>query len=277
MSVAGFLYNTAFRPRPLRVFANKMICAIVPKVIRLGDVKVVINPRDPVISGSLAFGVYEKSEIAFMQRVCKPGHVMIDVGANVGLYTAIAGVALGPTGRIIALEPDPESFQFLEQTVHANGLTNAQTIQAAASDLNGTAKLYICSENRGDNRLYQNGFAERAIDISVLRLDDYLAAEGVNTVDIVKIDVQGFEGHVIAGLEQTILRSPRLIMLMELCPCDLRAAGTPPLALLQRITRLGLTLYGLKARGRVFRIQDPNKLVNRLHGRQHTNIVAIRE
>jgi len=274
MTAPEFIYTTILGPRPLKLLANKIIRAILPKSVRCGNAVVIINSRDPVVSGALTFGIYEKSEIAFMRRVCKPGQVMIDVGANIGLYTAIAGLALGSAGRVIALEPDPESFHFLEKTVHANRLTNARLVQAAASDRTGMARLFLSSENRGDNRLYENNLADDSIEIKTLRLDDYLEAEGVTTVDIIKIDVQGFEGHVIAGLEKTILRSPRLVMLMEFWPFGLMQAGTPAPGLLQRLANLGLTLYELRRGGRIDIVKDMNELINRFQGRRYTSIVA---
>jgi FkbM family methyltransferase len=274
MSAVELIYTAIARSRPLRILANAAIRAILPEAVRCGDARVVINPRDPVVSGALAFGVYERSGISFMRRMCKPGQVMVDVGANVGLYTALAGVAVGPAGRVIALEPDPESFRFLEQTIRANQLTNAKLVQAAASSMTGTARLFTCSENRGDNRLYRHHLADGCIEIDTLRLDDYLEAEGVTTVDLLKIDVQGFEGHVITGLERAILRSPCLTMLMEFWPSGLSQAGTSPLELLQRLEGLGLLLYELERGGGTAVVKDKIELISRLPGRRYTNIVA---
>lgn len=275
MAAAEFIYTTIARSRALKFLADGMIRAVLPRSVRYGNARVIINPRDPVVSGALTFGVYERSEIAFMRRVCTPDRVMVDVGANVGLYTAIAGVGVGPAGRVIALEPDPESFRFLEQTVGANRLTNTKIVQAAASDTTGKARLSTSSENRGDNRLYPNELADGCIEVKTLRLDDYLDADGVTTVDLLKIDVQGFEGHVIGGLVKTIHRSPKLIMLMEFWPSGLAQAGTSPLGLLHQLCDLGLVLHELTRGGRIVLIKDKNGLIDRLPGRKYANIVAI--
>ncbi len=120
MNVAEFVYTTVLRPTWLRARVNRLIIALLPAFVRIGNAVVVLNPQDPVVSGALALGVYERCEIALMQRLCKPGQVMVDIGANVGLYTAIAGLALGPSGRVIAMEPEPESFGYLQKTMEAN-------------------------------------------------------------------------------------------------------------------------------------------------------------
>jgi FkbM family methyltransferase len=275
MNLAEFIYTTVLRPPLIQSLANKLILAILPTSVRVGNATVIINPHDPVVSGALTLGVYEKREISFMQRVCKPGQVMVDVGANVGLYTAIAGVALGPSGRIIALEPDPESFSFLEKTVSANRLTNTQIVKAAASCANGMTRLFTSSRNRGDNRLYQSEVADGCVEVETLRLDDYFEAHGVAAVDIIKIDVQGFEGHVIEGLEKTIRRSPQLQMLMEFWPLGLSSAGTNPVELLQRLDNLGLEMYEVKDRGDFIPVTDRNEFVSRFRGREYTNLVLL--
>ena len=82
--------------------------------------------------------------------------MVVDVGANVGLYTAMAGMAVGPAGRVVALEPDPECFGVLQQTIRVNVLENVDAVFAAASDSNGTTRLFTSSDNRGDNRLYHS-------------------------------------------------------------------------------------------------------------------------
>lgn len=275
MSMAEFLYTTATRFPWLRAIINRMILAILPTSVRVGNARIMLNPQDPVISGALTFGVYEKSEIELMRRFCRPGRVMVDIGANVGLYTAIAGLGVGPSGRVIAFEPEPESFRFLQNTVSANELTNTLTVQAAASSENGKTRLFTSSANRGDHRMYWSDRADGSVEVDVLRPDDYLESQGVVAVDIIKIDVQGFEGHVIAGLERTIRHSPRLVMLMEFWPLGLSSAGTDPVELLHRLDDFGLALYEVKAHGGFTRVDNRDELVNRLPGRKYTNLILL--
>jgi len=273
--VAEFVYTTALKPPFARAIANRLILAILPRAIVIGDATVVINPHDPVISGALALGAYETSGIAFMRRVCAPGQVVLDIGANVGIYTALAGIAVGPTGRVVALEPDPESALLLEQTVRANNLHNVRIMRAAASDRNGRAKLFVSYTNRGDNHLYASDPGRECVEVDCIRLDDFLAAEKLSSVDVIKMDVQGFEGHVIEGLEKTLRSSPRLKMLMEFWPQGLASAGTDPLDLLERFERLGLALFELKNAGTLDAVTDKRRLIDRLKGRKYSNLVLL--
>jgi FkbM family methyltransferase len=274
--VAEFIYTTLLKPPFIRAIANRLILSVLPPTVVIGGATVVINQRDPVISGALALGVYENSEIAFMRRVCAPGQVVLDIGANVGLYTAIAGTTVGPTGRVVAFEPDPESALLLEQTVRANNLHNVRVVQAAASDRNGRGELFLSHTNRGDNRLHPSAPSSEPIDVECIRLDDYLAAEEPGSVvDIIKMDVQGFEGHVIEGLEKTLQCSPRLKILMEFWPEGLSSAGTDPLDLLERFERSGLALFELKSDGDVDPVMDKRQLIDRLKGRKYASLVLL--
>ncbi len=91
--------------------------------------------------------------------------------------------------------------------------------------------------------MFQHQGADGSIEVETLCLDDYLQTQGVDVVDVIKIDVQGFEGHVVAGLETTIRTSPSLIMLMEFWPTGLSAVGTDPVRFLQLLESWGLRLY----------------------------------
>lgn len=275
MSVAEFLYTSATRSPWLRAIINRAILSILPVSVRVGNARIMLNPKDPVISGALTFGVYEKNEIELMRRLCLPGRVMVDIGANVGLYTAIAGLGVGHSGRVIAFEPEPESFRFLQSTVNVNKLTNTLVIQAAASSENGKTRLFTSSDNRGDHRMYPSEKADGSVEVEMLRPDDYLESQGVAAADIIKIDVQGFEGHVIAGLERTIRRSPRLVVLMEFWPQGLSSAGTDPDELLHLLDEFGLALYEVNTHGGITRVDNRGELVKRLPGRKYTNLILL--
>ena len=121
--------------------ANAVIKRCIPEQVTRHGAVIMLNSNDPVVSGALTFGVYEKPETAFLLSVFRPGMTFLDVGANLGYYTALAITRLGKEGKIIALEPDVENFGFLQKTVRAN--------LKVQSKLNGTANFpMIRSRNR---------------------------------------------------------------------------------------------------------------------------------
>jgi hypothetical protein len=113
MKLSEFIYTVLLGPRPLRSLSNRAIQAILPKTVRVGPAVIHLNPRDPVISGALTLGLYERDELSFVASILRTGMTVVDVGANVGLYTAVAMHHIGSNGRIIAFEPHRESAGFL--------------------------------------------------------------------------------------------------------------------------------------------------------------------
>ena len=123
MALAEFIYTRLLRPAPVRRAANAILLSIVPETVRVGPAIVHLNPRDPVVSGALALRVFERDELRFFSQRCRPGMTVLDVGANVGLYTALAMNLTGADGTVVAIEPHAESRRFLELTVQANAAT----------------------------------------------------------------------------------------------------------------------------------------------------------
>ena len=227
MTTSEFVYTVILRPKPLKSLANAVIRLLIPERLNVAGAVVVLNRKDPVVSGALTFGVYEKPETKFFTAVCKTGMTFLDVGANIGYYSALAIARVGG-GKVIALEPDPENFGYLQQTVAANHPTNAVCVQKAAGSAKGVATLYASTSNRGDNRMYANELADRAVEVEVDTVDSILDELGVGPVDLIKIDVQGFEGQVVNGMRQAVLRSPRLTLLLEFWPFGLEKRRDGP-------------------------------------------------
>ena len=271
MTAPEFVYSVLLKPKLLRAAANATLRAMIPVSIRRYGATIHLNPRDPVVSGALALRVYEKPETKFFLSVCQPGMTFLDIGANVGYYSALALARFQGRGRVIALEPDPDSYAYLQRTIAANG--QATCVQRAASDHCGSMRLFLNPDNKGDNRLYANDLAGGSIDVAVVTVDGLLAELGVSCVGLIKVDVQGYEGYVFRGMAETIRRSPRL---SEFWPQGLRDAGTDPMRLLTDLEELGLRLFELMPDGSCEPLTSKEPLVSRLTGRRYTNIVAIK-
>ena len=271
---AEFVYCYLLRPWPLRQLTNWTIRQLLPKQIEIHGATVVLNPTDPVVSGALHFGVYEKAETRFFQSACRDGMTFLDVGANLGYYTALATRAVGPNGRVLAVEPDPDSFGYLEQTIAANAVGNVQAFPVAASDAPATLPLYISTDNRGDNRLYASGEDRPQVEVTARPLDALLRENKIDTVDLIKIDVQGYEPKVIAGLRETIAASPNLTLLTEFWPQGIDEAGEDANEFLQTLRELGLTLHELQPDGSLAELTDDTDLIARHQGRRYTNLIG---
>ena len=277
MTIPEFIYAVLLRPKPLRGLANFCIRLILPRQIHRDGVTVVLNPNDPVNSGGLTFNVYERAETRFFQSVLRPGMTVVDIGANIGLYTALAVRGVGSAGRIVAVEADRESFTYLRQTVAANNAPNVTCVPKAAADHCGVMKLFVSKDNRGDNRLYENELCSDSYEVEVVTVDALLGELGISSVDVVKIDVQGYEGRVLEGMRQTLDRSPKVTILMEFWPHGLRCSGTQPDELLRSLEKMGFQMCEVRSNGALAHVRDPEALIGRYPGRKYTNIVAVKE
>jgi FkbM family methyltransferase len=276
ISPLEFIYTVVLRPPLLKKLANAVIRRIVPRTLNRHGAIIALNPNDPVISGALTLGVYERSETKFFLRVCRPGLTFLDIGANVGYYTALALSRMQNSGRIVALEPDPENFQYLQATIAANGGRIAVCLQKAASDQAGRTTLYTSRDNRGDNRLYANELCQGSCEVEVEPVDSMLTAIGIETVDLIKMDVQGYESHVLAGMKDIIRNSTAIVLLSEFWPDGLRRAGSDPARYLLDLQALGLNIFELTDGAEIVPVTNPDELIGRFPGRRYTNVVGLK-
>lgn len=136
--------------------------------------------------------------------------IFYDVGANVGMYTCFAASKL-TSGITVAFEPEPENIAQLEENLSLNAL-NAETIELALSDTNGTAKLALSGEEvgEGEHKIATKD-VQNSIEIETARGDSVIKERGLPTPTVVKIDVEGAELSVLRGLSDTLREHVRLV------------------------------------------------------------------
>jgi FkbM family methyltransferase len=132
---------------------------------------------------------------------------MLDIGAAAGYYTLLATRLVGPTGRVIAFEPDPVNLRYLRAHVRQNRLTNVSVLPIAIADSKGTAR-FGGGTGTGTGRICGHGSHEVFLE----RLDDLAEREALAPHHI-KIDVEGSEPAVLRGGEQLIRRCRPTIFL----------------------------------------------------------------
>lgn len=148
----------------------------------------------------------EYDDMLFTSRFLRTGDLMIDVGANVGLYTLIAGARVDGGGRVIALEPDPVALVRLRENLELNRLTSVEVRGEAAGAARGEARLTTGLDTV--NHIVAGDDGEPSIRVPVVPLDE-LVETGVE-VALIKVDAEGFESEVLAGA-QRLLRERSVI------------------------------------------------------------------
>jgi FkbM family methyltransferase len=165
-------------------------------------------------------GRYAPMETALLQAILQPGATFVDVGGNIGYFALAAAARVGPGGRVVSLEPDPRMAAALRENLAMNGAGNVTALEAAAAASEGTAELTGFEEeggNWGVSSLVPGG-AGRSFTVRCAPLDALLDASGVETVDLVKIDVEGAEMQVLAGMREGIASGRYRRVLVELHP-----------------------------------------------------------
>ena len=185
-------------------------------------------------------------ELAIAAAPLGEGSVAVDVGANVGFYTLYLARAVGASGRVHAFEPNPKLCRRLRRHVELNGFTNVTVNCVALSGSHGRAELVVPpGDNSGAAGLASDGNGmdgSTRIEVPVTTLDDYATEQGVDRIDVVKIDVEGYEPFVLEGARGVIQTfKPR--MLVEVNTLALARYGWEPDGLLNTIQSLGYELF----------------------------------
>jgi FkbM family methyltransferase len=199
--------------------------------IEVAGTTVAIDPQEPEFGRAIAeHGVWEPHIIAAIASGLREGDVFVDVGANVGIMSFQAARAVGPGGRIIAFEPNPENVQRFLQGMLLNRFENISLYPFAASDdraifsMQGHSNTYLVDASTG-GRLVQS-----------LPLDTILVHEP--RIDFIKIDIEGHELYALAGMRATLARH-RPLVLCEFNPRCLSDNGhVAPEAMAQDIFEL---------------------------------------
>jgi len=198
------------------------------------------DSRDKVISQRLReTGIWEPFETSLLLDLLQPGDVFVDVGANLGYFTVLAAARVGDHGRVFAFEPDPDNFALLQANCLANGVDQRVcAVHGALAQHDGRGTLYLSEDNLGDHQIFDISGTRRSHSISLLNGGDYLGPRTLR-VDLLKIDTQGSEYAVVAGLLsylQKLDAPPQIIV--ELTPLSLRQAGASGRELIDCLAQL---------------------------------------
>lgn len=177
------------------------------------------------------------------------GGTVVDVGAHIGLFTLLAARAVGPSGRVIAVEPNPQTRALLQGNLALNGLAERVTVlDVAVSNQRQKATLHVNEEGFLSNLFSTEDGCEREVEVDCVPLDELLVE--ATPIHVMKLDVEGAEVAALQGSQGIIAASPDITLFCELNPGTLQRAGFSPDDLLAALAELDFQAQAIDERSR---------------------------
>ncbi len=151
-----------------------------------------------LIQRSIYMGTFEREETEAIESLLKPGMSFLDIGANVGYFTALARSRVGPEGQVYAYEPSPWAFERLSRMISENGWSNVKAVNAGLAETEGELALYLGEAGNHTPTMVPHE-QQTIARVAVKRLDAEFQFPDRASIDVVKMDVEGFEPNVIRG------------------------------------------------------------------------------
>ena len=198
-------------------------------VVQFRGAQFLMPTKDITLTPTVMSGVFERHELDIFERVCSAGATVIDVGANIGLYSVIAARRIGDSGTVYAFEPVPENIAFLRKNLELNGVRDRVAVQeVAVGEADGELEIFLSDRQIGTHSAAKAtvGGGE-SLRVPMRSVDAFVASSGISRIDVVKVDVEGYDGQVLQGALQT-LRRHKPVLFIEYSPELLEACGQNP-------------------------------------------------
>ena len=219
-----------------------------PLLFRLGNklYKVAFPIYRPLYAAYKAYD--DRAERRLLARLLQPGSVVVDAGANIGIYSRFVSKCVGPRGLVHSFEPSPDNFVRLQAALSES--PNVRLNQLALGAKSEASVLYLSDDLNVDHRVYPPADGtRRTLSIQTVALDDYFRPG--QRVDFIKMDIQGYELHALRGAQRVIRENPGLKLLLELWPYALRQAGGSWKELVSMLESHGMLIQQFSRQGLV--------------------------
>jgi FkbM family methyltransferase len=196
---------------PLRNQIGRVLKIILPKETTVRILQGRLRGKKWILGSRVleyALGSFEWEKAKLLERIIKKTFVVYDIGAHVGYYTLLAAQPVGEKGKVIAFEPLPRNVKYLRRHVEMNRCSNVMIIEAAVTDKRGKSS-FDTGRDSFTGHLSQKG----DLQIITVSIDELIAARKIPHPDLMKINVEGAEMHVLEGARLTLTRYEPEILL----------------------------------------------------------------
>jgi FkbM family methyltransferase len=219
--------------------------------------KMFVDARDVSIAPHLILdGAFEEYTDAVLRTIVRPGMHILEIGANVGVFTLLMAHRTGSKGSVLSFECDPELAQLVRDNLEINGLAHIGSVdERAVSDSAGTMRFFSAIHHRGNGTLVEGleqiprmNLERREIEVQSTTVDA-IVKEYNRRFDLVKIDAEGAETAILRGGSTLFAdRGLPLRVIVEFAPAFISSAGDDPAAYLDRFEAYGFTIERIDER-----------------------------
>lgn len=182
--------------------------------------------RFPKLHKELYFSyknILDNNLIQLLKVYTKPGFVILDIGANIGFYSCLLSKLQHSNVQIYAFEPDTENCKRFR--LNTNSLTNITLISKALSSDHSERQLYISDQLNVDHRMYPSPNHTKTVVVPSTAVDIWMKEASVFKIDLIKMDVQGYEVEVLLGMSNLLKSKHKPIIISEFWPYGLKTSG----------------------------------------------------
>lgn len=240
-----------------------------------------IDRRDRVIGKKLAlYGEFEPQVRDVLLHHARRGTTALDVGANIGLHTVVLARAVGPEGRVVAFEPDPDNLALLRRNIELNELSNVVVVPKAMSNVRGMVRIFESPKNRGaislsPQNVEGSGSSLESVEVEAGTIDVELRDFKL-PISVVKIDVEGAEPLVLSGMQEVMERNRSMAIVFEFLPRFVQSFGVEPVEFLRGLEGQGFELYLIHTNGSRRKVGPVDVLREAESAAEALNLLAVR-
>jgi FkbM family methyltransferase len=204
----------------------------------LPDGRLLTCQLDDATQRTMYLGLFDPAETRLIGEILSGGDTFVDVGAHIGWFSTLGSKCVGSTGRVVAFEPYESNISALKVNLRQNDCTNVQVVESALGSQTGTLTV---SRPGGDSGAVTalDWSNEGGTEVAVVTLDDVNELPG--DVTLMKIDVEGWEPHVLRGARETLSRTTYVIF--EINSAAIAKAGSSQEEILELLRSAGFASF----------------------------------
>ena len=199
--------------------------------------------KEPIATGIIVDGVYECTTLAFILEHLPPHGVFIDIGANIGAIS-LPIARLRPDSKVFAIEADPEIFTFLRRNIELNSIRNVTSVQALiGNESRDEVHFNVATQDKFGMGSIGTVTGDVSIQLPQMTLDQIAQGLGLDSADIIKLDIEGSEYFALAGAQRILKTHPKIVF--EFADWAERNVGVSPGSSQRLLSSLGFRLFRL--------------------------------